>query len=184
MTAAPVLTPAPVRVAFPAALPEKDGGQAQVRGAAVGCGPLSAACLVRAHAARLGVALPERDDLAAELLRAQGAFRVPGSGGQRATWPWRWVGGLNAYLRAHDLPLRARGQWGPGQALEGRLEALFAQGTPVVGLEFSPGQQHYGLVRAYTPGGELQAELHANGRLLRLRPSLGLGGLFWLEEEG
>lgn len=173
----------PELVVFPGPRLPKDGAQPPWCGGLVGCGALSAATLLRVQAERQGLDLPPRDELAGELAAWQGAFRVPLTGGWRATWPWRWLGGVGGYLAARNLPLRARGLWGVrrGPALEVHLERLFAQSLPVVGLEFSPRQQHYGVLRAYQPGGELRAVLNATGEPLVLSPRLGLGGVFWVE---
>ncbi|MFC6801923.1 hypothetical protein ACFQDE_09520 [Deinococcus caeni] len=155
-----------------------------MRGALVGCGPLSAACLLRWHADRLDRPLPPRDALAAELLTVQRAFIVPASGGQRAVLPWDWLTGTNDWLRAQGLPLQARGLWGVrrAEALERHLHRLFSAGTPAVGLEFSPRLQHYGLLGAYAPGPDLPARLLVDGSDLHLAPRVGLGGVFWIEE--
>ncbi|PTA67561.1 hypothetical protein [Deinococcus arcticus] len=170
-------------VVFPGPRPPKDGLQPPWRGGLVGCGALSAATLLRVQAGRQGLNLPARDELARELAVWQGAFAVPLTGGWRATWPWRWLGGLNGYLAAGGLPLRARGLWGVhrGPVLERHLARLFAAGVPVVGLEFSLRQQHYGVLRAYQPGGDLRAVLNANGEPLILSPRVGVGGVFWVE---
>ena len=172
--------------AFTGPRPSHDGGQGTVRGALVGCGPLSAACLLRWHADRLDVPLPPRDALAAELLTAQRAFIVPATGGQRAVLPWDWLTGTNDWLRAQALPLRARGLWGVrrADALEHHLHRLFTAGTPAVGLEFSPRLQHYGLLSAYQPGPTRRATLLVDGSALHLAPRVGLGGVFWIEESG
>ncbi|WP_189070469.1 hypothetical protein [Deinococcus radiotolerans] len=169
--------------AFPGPLPQRDGNQAQWRGGLVGCGALSAACLLRFHAERLGVPMPDRDALAEQLAAAQGAFRVPGPQGPRATWPWAWLTGLNAHLHAQHLPLRARGRWGPHLhvPMTAHLDRLFSAGLPVIGFEFSAQEQHYGLLSAYAPGPGLPARLHVDGSTLHLAPRLGLGGVFWIE---
>ncbi|GHG35092.1 hypothetical protein GCM10017784_31240 [Deinococcus indicus] len=177
--------------AFTGPRPPHDGGQGTVRGALVGCGPLSAACLLRWHADRLDRPLPPRDALAAELLTAQRAFIVPATGGQRAVLPWDWLTGTNDWLRAQGLPLRAqglplraRGLWGVrrAEALQRHLHRLFTAGTPAVGLEFSPRLQHYGLLSTYQPGPTLRATLLVDGSDLHLAPRVGLGGVFWIEE--
>lgn len=174
---------------FPGPLPPRDGVQPLWRGAYVGCGPLSAASLLVWHAERAGWALPDRDELAAELCSAQRSVQIPprltGGDALRATWPWAWLLGTGAYLRAAGLPLRAHGLWGyrRGRGIEERLEKLWAHGVPAVGLEFSRQQQHFGVLKSYTPGPRLHATLHADDSELVLAPRLGLGGVFWLAEE-
>ncbi len=168
---------------FPGSLPQRDGNQAVWRGGLVGCGALSAACLLRHHAAPLGVPLPDRDTLAEELAAAQGAFRLPLPQGPRATWPWAWLTGLNSYLNDRNLPLRARGRWGLHlhAPLTAHLDRLFSAGQPVIGFECSAREQHYGLLSAYAPGPELPARLHVDGSTMHLAPRAGLGGVFWIE---
>ncbi|MFC6661422.1 hypothetical protein [Deinococcus multiflagellatus] len=107
----------PEQVVFPGLCPPKDGAQPLWRGGLVGCGALSAATLLRVQAERRGLDLPPRDELAGELAAWQGAFRVPLTGGWRATWPWRWLSGVNGALIARGLPLRARGLWGCAEGL-------------------------------------------------------------------
>lgn len=180
------ITETPVSwLSFPAPLPS-DGGQGRLDGALVGCGPQTAAALLTWWGARLGLAGPPRDPLAAALVPALLAWRVPLSGGQRAVQPWRWLLGLNAVLDAAGWPLRARGHWGLRPDLAPRLARNWAQGLPTAGFEFTAQVQHYGLLQAYRPGpqgleGLLVAPL-ARRPALYLQPAAGLGGVFWLEE--
>ncbi|MDO4263602.1 MAG: hypothetical protein Q4C67_05335 [Deinococcus sp.] len=162
-----------------------DAGQGQWRGGYVGCGPQTAAVLLGWWAPRLGLTVPERDALAAELAPPLGAWKVPLSGGQRAAQPWSWLLGLNRVLRAQELPLQARGHWGYRPDLRARLAHNWERGLPTVGFEFSARTQHYGLLRAYGETargleGQLVAPL-AGKPTLHLQPRLGVGGAFWLE---
>lgn len=169
---------------FPLSLPS-DAGQCQWQGGYVGCGPQTAAVLLGWWAERLGLQVPERDALAAELAPPLGAWVVPLSGRQRAVQPWSWLLGLNRVLEREGWPLRARGHWGYRPETRTRLAHNWAREMPTVGFEFSPRTQHYGLLRAYgeTPRGLegwLVAPL-AGKSTLHLQPRLGVGGAFWLE---
>ena len=167
---------------------ESDAGQCEWRGGLVGCGPQTAAVLLRFWSARLGLDVPERDALAVALAPQLGAWRVPLSGGARAVKPWTWLLGLNQALVAEEMPLRARGYWGYrlGQGLERRLDHNWTQAWPTVGFEFSLRTQHYGVLDSYAATstglqGHLVAPLSDSKTTLQLEPRLGVGGAFWLE---
>lgn len=176
-------------VPFPARLPPHDGGQAQHRGALVGCGSQSAAALLLWHGHTLPGqgSFPERERLRAltlALLPHQGGVRV---GRQRATAPWRWLLGTNRYLCEEGSPLQARGLWGPGALVRAgvrrRLRWAWAEGVPLVGFEFSVRAQHFGVMSGAdfrALHGQLLAPLPQTAAL-HLAPAFGLGGVFWLE---
>ncbi|GBF07854.1 hypothetical protein DAERI_180045 [Deinococcus aerius] len=124
-------------------------------------------------------------------------FKLPNK--QRATNPWNYASGLQTYLdrrnqgltNKYKLAAKSHYGWGPiawGRTLD-ILKQQFSREQPVVGLEFSLGIQHSGVLKSFNwdPFGDLWADLQYGPVSGRTSLNLSawwvpIAGVYWIEE--